>query len=340
MTTKKTSKNKPITLNDVARHADVSAMTVSKVIRNTGRISTKTYERVHEAIAHLGYVPNRLAGSLKQEQSSLVGVIIPSVHNIIFAELLSGINQVLHARGLNTMITTSEFNGDVERELVLTLLSWKPSGLILTGGITRSTSLTKILAAQKCPIIQLWDNDEPGFDVSIGFSHLEAGKMMAEHFLERGYKNIAYVGTERYRDISASHRLKGFQDRLAKAGLKIKTVIFEEDVQQPRTGREATRQLMEKYPETDAIFYHNDTIASGGIAYLYHNGYQIPSQVAVAGFNGISLLNSIEFKMTTIDVERFNVGILAGESLIELMDGKEPPPVVDVEMKLVVGNTT
>lgn len=337
---KKSEQSKPVTLNDVARHANVSAMTVSKVIRNTGSISKSTYAKVHEAIAHLGYVPNRLAGSLRQDQTPLVGVIIPSIHNTIFAEILSGINQVLHSRGLNTMISTSEFNADIERELVLTLLSWKPSGLILTGGITRTASLKKILAAQKCPIIQLWDNDHPGFDMSIGFSHFEAGKIMAEHFLDKGYTRIAYVGTEHHRDVSAANRLKGFQEHLLKQGIKVRKHVLEQGPQLPQTGREATKELMEKYSDTQAIFYHNDTMAQGGLAYLYHSGYQIPSQVAVAGFNGTSLQNSIEFRLTTIDIERYQVGTFVGESLFELMDGKESVSVQDVEMKLVVGNTT
>ena len=329
-----------VTLPDVAKIAGVSTMTVSKVIRNTGSISAPTRKRVKEAIDELGYVPNMLAGSLSSQINLLVGVIIPNLGTSVFGETLRGINKVLTEAGMHTLIGASENHTDTEEELIRTMLAWRPSGLILTGGVTHSTSTEKLLAAKPCPIVQIWDNDVPKFEVNIGFSHIEAGRITARHLHDKGYRKIAYVGSHHGRDVCAARRYQGFCDQLKEFGLEVVAQIIEEDDREISDGLRGTQNLLGKTTDLDAIYYLNDAMAIGGLTYLHRVGIKTPEQIAVAGFNGTSIGQLISTELTTIEVPRWVIGENAARLLLDRIHGKDTATTVDVELNLVLGNTT
>lgn len=332
--------NKRATLSDVAKLAGVSTMTVSKVIRNTGSISSPTRNRVKEAIDELGYMPNLLAASLSSQTNLLVGVVIPDLGTNVFGEALRGINTVLTEAGMHTLIGASDSHTDREEELIRTILSWQPSGLILTGGITHSASTYKLLANKPCPIIQIWDNDILEFETNVGFSHIEAGKIMARHFFDKGYRKIAYVGAQHQIDVCAARRCQGFRDQLNEFGLNVVTQITELGRRENADGLCGTAKLLQRYADLDAIYYLNDAMAVGGMTHLNRIGVKTPEQIAVAGFNGSSIGQLISTDLTTIDVPRWDIGETAARMLLDSIRGKATVNRVDVEPKLVIGNTT
>nr|WP_067288814.1 LacI family DNA-binding transcriptional regulator [Marinobacterium profundum] len=333
-------KKKLVKLDDVAQLAGVSRMTVSKVLRGAGSISEKTSARVLAAADELGYVKNFLAGSLKSQTSSFVGVIIPSASNAIFAEILSGINEQLRPHGLNTLIGESLFDGKIEEDLIRTMLSIQPLGMIICGGLNHTESAVKLLNFKHCPSVHLWRPDEDFGDVSIGPCHVEAGQLMAQHFLERDFKHVGYIGAELGKDLCAEIRHVAFVEALQAAGKTVVEVIDPNLPRQAESGRELTRQLMAKYPETDAIFYLNDAMAVGGTAWLCEQGIPVPGQVAVAGFNGTSIGHSIRTRITTVDLPRHGIGTAAGNAIIALAAGEKPQRIVRSPICLVQGNTT
>ena len=133
------------TIVTVAAAAGVSPMTVSKVLRGTGRISAATRQRVMQVADELGYVPNGLAGALSSQSSQIVGILIPSIGDIVYAGVLAGINSVLVPRGFASFIGETFFDPENEARLVRTVLSLKPSGLILTGGLERTSATAHVL---------------------------------------------------------------------------------------------------------------------------------------------------------------------------------------------------
>ncbi len=168
-------KTRIVTLLDVAVKAGVSSMTVSKVLRGVGNISEETRQRVRCAADELGYLPNNLAGSLSSRKSRMVAVIIPSMSDIVFSEVLSGVNAILRPNGLHTFIGESHFDPGIEADLVREMLSFRPAGLLLNGGMARSAACDKLLERRTCPAIQLWDCDNEDLDFSAGPSH-DAGR--------------------------------------------------------------------------------------------------------------------------------------------------------------------
>ena len=337
------SKGKPpqkVRLTEVAQRAGVSSMTVSKVLRGTGSISEKTSERVKQAADELGYVPNSLAGSLSSKKSTFVGVIIPSAGDVIFAEILSGINERLRPHGLNTLIGETLFDGVLEEEILRTMLSLQPAGLIINGGINRTERGKVLLERRNGPLIQIWDADDSCGDVNIGLSHRQAGRRMARHFLERGYRSIGYVGTELQKDICAHQRFLGFVERIEETGLSVTCEIETDLPRQASSGPVLTERLLQRAPETDAIFYLNDAMAVGALSWLHDAGVSVPGKLAVAGFNGTSLAHTIRTRVTTLDVPRRGIGEAAGQALTDILQGHDVAPHQRIDPVFVAGNTS
>lgn len=331
---------KKVTLSDVAKLADVSTMTVSKVIRETGSISAPTRQRVREAIEELGYLPNLIAGSLSSQTNLMVAVIIPNLGNTVFGATLRGINEVLKEAGMHTFIGASDYHTDIEEELIRTMLPWQPCGLILMGGITHSTSTYRLLGARPCPIIQLWDNDVPEFDVNVGFSHIEAGRIVARHFHDKGFRKIAYVGSRHDKDVCAARRYQGFCDELNKHGLEVLSQIADAGDREIPDGLRSTQELLNRTKDIDAIYYLNDAMAVGGLTHLHSVGIKTPEQIAVAGFNGSSIGQLISTDLTTVDTPRWRIGDIAARSLLDCISGVDVPKQIDVAPHLIKGNTT
>ncbi|MEK1932446.1 MAG: LacI family DNA-binding transcriptional regulator [Pararhizobium sp.] len=333
-------RGKPVTLVEVAAKAGVSRMTVSKVMRAVGNISEETRKRVRRVADELGYLPNSLAGSLSSRKSRMVAVIIPSMSDVVFSEVLSGVTAILRPRGFHTFIGESHFDPDVETDLIREMLSFRPAGLLLNGGMARSWDAERLLEKRNCPAIQLWDCDNTDLDFSVGPSHAEAGHLVATHFLERGLRRIAYIGAELEKDLCARSRYLSLQSSLAAAGVELVGVTSETKPRQAATGRSLTQQLMRDDPDIQAIHFLNDAMALGGLSYLHEAGIAVPGQVSVVGFNGTSIPNTVRTRLTTIDMQRTAIGETAAHALLNMLVNANAERSWRAALHLVQGNTT
>lgn len=315
-------------------------MTVSKVMRNIGNISEKTRLRVQEAARELGYVPNSLAGSLSSRKSQLVAVIIPSMSDVVFSEVLSGANSVLKTQGLQTFFGESHFDPETEAGLIRAMLSFQPAGLLLNGGMARNEDAAALLAQRHCPAIQLWDSEASLLDFSAGPSHEEAGRLVAEHFRSRGLTRIAYVGAELERDLCARQRYMSLRTALAKDGIDVVAEISEDMPRQAVSGRALTERLLATHPAIEAIHFLNDAMALGGLSWLHEAGIAVPEQISVIGFNGTSIPNTVRTRLTTVDVPRKPIGEIAATALLDIMNGKQTMRAWQAPIRIVEGNTT
>lgn len=335
-----TAKRPNVTLADVATRAGVSRMTVSKVLRNTGSISEDTRNKILAAVDELGYVKNSLAGLLSSQKSAIVGIIIPSASDSVFAEVLSGTNSVIRPHGYSTLIGETLFDPQIEYDTLSTMLSLQPAGLIVSAGVDRLAKTKALIAQRRCPLVSVWDKDDLDSDLTIGLSHREAGSRIADHFLERGHRLIGYVGSEMDLDTCALHRFEGFRDTLAIAGIGVREEIAEDAPRQSPTGRTLTEALVRKFPDITAIFYLNDAMALGGLSWLHNAGISVPGQVAAAGFNGTSIDHAIRTKLTTIDVPRRAIGVAAASALLSFVRNDSSFDEYQLEITLTQGNTT
>jgi LacI family gluconate utilization system Gnt-I transcriptional repressor len=312
-------------------------MTVSKVLRGTGRISQETRARVLRAAEELGYVPNRLAGALSSQTSNLVGVLIPSISDDVYSGVLAGINAVLHPEGLTSLIGETFFDAANEARLVHMMLSMKPAGLIVTGGLDRTDQTARLLRQSGLRCVQLWDGDRPGLDATVGLSHRAAGRIAAEAFLSVGVRRACYVGADLQRDLCAGRRMEGFVQTVRAAGAECRHVTDPGLPRNAEGGQILTERLLSQGPIPEAIHFLNDAMGIGGLRALLAAGISVPGQVSVIGFNGTALRHAIRTRLTTIEVPLHEVGERAAAAVI-----RPDPDMATVDLvaaRLVPGTT-
>lgn len=318
-----TSDNKrPLTLRDVSEATGVSEMTVSRVLRNRGDVSEKTRVKVLAAAKEIGYVPNKIAGALASNRVNLVAVIIPSLSNMVFPEVLTGINEVLETTALQPVVGVTDYRPEKEEKVLYEMLSWRPSGVIIAG-LEHTEAARAMLNAAGIPIVEIMDTDGKPVDAMVGISHRRAGSEMAKAILKAGYRHIGFMGTKMPLDHRARKRFEGFTEALAKEGVEIEDRNFYSGGSALAKGREMTAEMLERSPDLDFLYYSNDMIGAGGLLYLLDQGIDVPGQIGLAGFNDVELLQGLPRKLATMDACRLEIGRMAAEIIAKQLDNPE-----------------
>ena len=335
-----TPAKRPLTLRDVSDASGVSEMTVSRVLRNRGDVSDATRKRVLAAAKELGYVPNQIAGSLASQRVNLVAVIIPSLSNMVFPEVLNGINQVLEDT-LQPVVGVTDYLPEKEERVLYEMLSWRPSGIIIAG-LEHTEATRAMLKNAGIPVVEIMDTDGRPVDAMVGISHRRAGLEMAKAILKEGYEHIGFMGTKMPLDHRARKRFEGFTEGLAKEGIEIEDRAFYSGGSALAKGREMTQEMLERSPELDFLYYSNDMIGAGGLLYLIDQGVDIPGQIGLAGFNGVELLQGLPRQLATMDACRAEIGQAAARIVLDsTSDTPDPdlPRTITLKPTLSYGDT-
>ena len=334
------SSKRPLTLRDVSEASGVSEMTVSRVLRNKGDVSEATRARVQDAARQLGYVPNKIAGALASQRVNLVGVIIPSLGNMVFPEVLSGISDTLEDSELQPVVGVTGYLPEKEEKVLFEMLSWRPSGIIIAG-LEHSDASRAMLNQTDIPVVEIMDVDGEPVDACVGISHRRAGRMMAEAIIEEGYRKIGFLGTKMPLDHRARKRFEGFTRTLAQAGIEIADQEFYSGGSALLKGREMTQAMIERCPGLDFLYFSNDMIGAGGLLYLMENQINVPHKIGLAGFNGVELLEGLPKQLATMDACRHEIGQRAAEIVLARQDQPRPdePTTVTLSPKLNFGDT-
>jgi len=322
---------RPLTLRDVSEASGVSEMTVSRVLRNRGDVSAATREKVLRAAKELGYVPNKIAGALASQRVNLVAVIIPSLSNMVFPEVMTGISQILEDTELQPVVGVTDYQPEKEERVLFEMLSWRPSGVIIAG-LEHSDASRAMLKASGIPVVEIMDVDGTPIDTCVGISHRRAGREMAQAIIKGHYERIGFMGTKMPLDHRARKRFEGFTEALGKAGIEIAEREFYSGGSALAKGREMTAAMLERDPELDFLYYSNDMIGAGGLLYLMENGYDIPAQIGLAGFNGVELLQGLPRQLATMDACRQEIGRKAAEIIAQRVE--EPDIELDKRVEL------
>lgn len=335
----RTAANRPLTLRDVSEASGVSEMTVSRVLRGRGDVSEATRARVLEAARTLGYVPNRIAGSLASQRVDLVAVMIPSLSNMVFPEVLTGINLGLEGSGLQPVMGVTNYRPEVEERVLYEMLSWRPTGVILAG-LEHTEAARRMLAEARIPIVEIMDTDGEPVDAMVGISHRRAGREMARAIIGQGYERIGFLGTKMPLDHRARKRFEGFTEALAKAGVEMADQEFYEGGSALLKGREMTEAILTRTPDLDFLYYSNDMIGAGGLLWCLDRGIAVPERLGLAGFNGVELLEGLSRRLATMDACRLEIGRRAA-GIIAARTGESDAGGVRVELQplLQLGDT-
>lgn len=324
-----------VTLTEVARLSGVSEITVSRVLRNSGPISEHTRQKVMEAVNKIGYVPNRLAGSLASAESNLMGVIIPSLSNIVFPEVLRGIHAALDPSGLQPVVGVTDYDRDTEEDLVRSLLAWKPRAMLIVG-FDHTDVTRRMLRNADIRIAELMDIDSEPIDIAVGMSHRGAGIDTGRHLIERGYRRFGFVSHDWAKDYRALLRYEGLVQALTESGLSLVDQEHFDGPTSTMAGRQGLAALLARTPDIDAVVFTNDDMAVGGVFHCLAENIVLKEELAIFGFNGLSIGEALPQPLSTIRSHRFDIGKTAVEMILQERDG---PKVINTGYEIVIGGT-
>ena len=321
-----------ITLSDVAKLAGVSAITVSRALNTPAQVSPETLQRVRDAVARTGYVPNLLAGGLASNRSRLVAALIPTIAGSVFLETVQALTDTLAAQGFQLMLGQSGYSGAREDALIDAIVGRRPDGIVLTG-IMHSPEGRRRLLASGIPVVETWDLTPTPIDMLVGFSHEKVGMQAAAWLHRKGYRRPAIVTAEDHR---AGLRRAGFEAGLRELGVKRVPACV---VSAPSTlgnGRAALLDLLAQDARVDVIFCSSDVLAHGVLTEAQAQGIGVPGQLAVMGFGNLGFAADLYPALTTVHVDGAAIGAQAARFIVERAEGRDTGPRVrDIGFSIV-----
>lgn len=337
------TEKRPPRIDEVARIAGVSPITVSRALRQPEKVAEEKRRRIQAAIEQTGYEPNQDAIRLRARgrpaaaaASTLVAAFVSNIANPQFSRAVRACAEVLEPAGYRLMMGETAYSYARETAMIQSLRDLRPAAVLFTGVIELEEN-REALRALGVPVMETWAYPQDPIDMLVGFSNFDGGRLVGEHFGERGYRRVAYVGRGGGRGVL---RLQGFKEGLAKHGLR---PIAELPVEGPAglaEGRAAMTALLEQDEAPDAAFFGNDLLAIGALFEARRRGLSVPGDLAVAGFGDIELAEALEPGLTTVHIDSDDIGRRAGQMLLTRLGGGAPERSIElVELSLVVRAT-
>lgn len=326
-------------LEDIAKLTGVSKMTVSRVLRGGAGFSDATRDKVRKAAERLGYIPNRIAAAFGSDQAStLVGMCVPRLTSGLFGHVLDGVDRALTRLGFQLMIGANDHSPSEEEAWVRQVVSWRPAGLILSAR-NHTPATVDLLRKTAMPVVEIWDLTTSPIDLAVGFSHHDCGVEMGQHLIRRGRRRAGYVGALARADVMGSARLEGFRSALAQSGHPLTDQEVLHDAPGFYAGYYGLETLLARRPDLDSVYFHNDEMAIGGLAFCQSRGLRVPEDIGIAGWGGMEAASILPKRLTTTMVPTTAIGKAAAEALVARLTGAEVREVTVVPTRLVPGET-
>jgi LacI family gluconate utilization system Gnt-I transcriptional repressor len=308
-----------VRVEDVAREAGVSPITVSRALSNPEKVKEETRRKVAEAVAKTGYVVNSFASSLRSGRSSIISVFVSNLQNQHFANAMQGCADALEGSRYRLLMAQTGYSETLQEDVVEQVLPFRPAAAMFTG-VVQSEHTRAQLKALGIPVMEMWDYRPDPIDMLVGFSNAEGGRLMGEHFGRRGFRRIAYAGRTEDR---GAQRLEGFREGLAAFGGQVDFVLPLEGKRTILEGMAALEQIRAALPGCDAIFFGTDVLAVGAMLKARHLNIAIPDEIAVAGYGDLEFSKQLFTPLTTVHIASYEMGRAAGEMLRRRLQREE-----------------
>ncbi len=308
-------------------------MTVSRALNKPDSVRPELRQRVLDAVQELGYVHNHLARSLSSSRSNVIGLVLPSLENSIFAQTVKGISDVLRPLGYHLMLAESPDDPEDEEQVIGAFVSQRVGGLILHGTVHTSATV-RMLHASRTPVVENGDLPADPIDMVVSYSNRDAAKAMTLHLARLGYSRIAFAGLAS--NPRAEERQKGFLEALKEIG---QTPDPSRIVRVSRGfvgGAEAISYVAAHLPDTDALFCAGDVMAVGALFDCDRRGWSIPERLAIASFDDVDLMRHVSPAITSLRLPRYEIGRRSAELLLQRIGARKPSTTtVDLGFEIV-----
>lgn len=327
------ARNRNVTIREVARAANVSVSTVSRVLNNKGDVAQETYERVRAVIEELGYTSSLAARSMRSRRTGVIGLIMPDVEDPYAFQIMRGINRAIAQYGYDLILYTSGSTKKVspperEKRYVSLLDSITDGVLIVTPATTTFPTSS--------PVVVIDPNiDEPECHAVIATNYAGALAVM-DYLIGLGHRRIGFIGG-RPELKSAIQRLQGYQDGLRKAGIPLDPDLIQNGDYTQEAGFVGAQRLLHLPNPPTAIFAANDQTAFGVIQAARQMGLEVPQDLSVVGFDNLPETAYFNPPLTTVDQSIDKMGYVATEILIGLIRGESPDSLLyEIPTRLII----
>lgn len=333
-------------IKDVARKAEVSISTVSNVINGTKYVSDELKQKINRVIAELNYEVDPVARSLKSKRTMSIGVIITNINRVFFTQVIKGIEDTASKKKYSISFCNSDDKIETEKHFVQMLKNNWLDGIILDSvADMEEIEYFKYLSSlgnhkKHIPVVSIERRIE-GYGIdSIVVNNKEGSSMATRHLIECGCKRITHI-TGPLNSCMVQDRLQGYREEIINKGFEIDEKLIVPGDFSPLSGYQAVKQLLLNGDEFDGIFAANDQMAIGAMKAIKEYGYRVPEDIKVVGFDNTFVASIVEPSLTSINIPKYKLGILAAETIIKKIENDSNETVcLELPINLVVRQST
>ena len=322
------------TIVDVARQANVSTQTVSRVINNKGEISPATRQRVVETIQALGYRPNNVARGLASRRTRSLGLLVPDITNPFFSGVARGIEDLAHEHGYTVFVCNAIEDTQREAEMFASLEDKQVDGIIVCSPRLPDEKLFPLLERHSASIV-VNRRVQPAIAGMVRVDAFAGARLAVQHLLRQKRRVIAFLaGPET--SFVGHERIRGYTDALEEAGQIVDPALIVHCPPYLYAGKQATSALLSAQRGIDGLICYNDVIAIGALQACTELGLHIPERIALIGFDDIPFAAFVTPALTTLRVPIYAIGTRAAQMLFERLEGKMAQQEIILTPELVV----
>jgi LacI family transcriptional regulator len=313
-----------ITIRDVAKHAGVSAATVSRVLNKPDMVDPETKARVRQAMETLNFQPNAIARGLSSQRMDTIGVVVPGINDLFFDELYRGIERETRHNNMKVLLFDTQHDRHRAQEGFVFLKQHQVGGIIFTSRLV-DENYDPVISRLGIPIVL-------ALTEATGKTPLPAYKVddvkavfdAVSYLVSRGHRRIGMISGELLGDRTSELRLQGFKAGLSHYGIPYREGIVEAGDYRFEGGYTAMRKLLERQEENrlTAIFAASDEMAIGAMRCLYDNGLRVPDDISVVGFDDLSVARMVMPSLTTVAQPFVTIGEQVVRCLLQMIHSR------------------
>lgn len=326
-------------LSEVARHANVSTATVSRVLNQPDKVSAAVRERVQHSIDALQYTPDSAARALRSGRSRTVGAVIPTLGVGVFAEGVEAMQIRLAEYGYTLLIASAQYDPARERRAIGSLMERGVDGLLLVGN-SHGEDTYAAIRRHRIPFLTTYVSEAPPDVPAVGIHNEQAAGEVAQHLLGLGHRVVGVIANLQQSNDRSLARLRGVQQTLAAAGIPLPMGMVYRADHSLAQGGQGLRALMAANPSLTAVICTTDTLAIGAIAEARAMGWPVPGRLSVTGFDDIELAALIDPPLTTVNIAADLIGRVAVDHLMRLLQGQAIEHSTHLPCRLIARGST
>jgi LacI family transcriptional regulator len=311
------------TIKDVAKYANVSIATVSRIVNGLPGYSEDTKKKVQEAIEALGYQPNAIARGLINKRTQTIGVLFPEVSGMLSSEVLEGVESAAHDGGFSVIVCNTTSSGKRTVKYLRLLQEKRVDGIIFASEDVKE-EYYKIFQEMKVPVV-LVSTASSNYDLPfVRVNDFKGAFHATEYLIKKGHKQIGMIGGSKSDPIAGIPRMNGFKEALQKHNLAFsENHLTTNEGYRFQNGKESLPVLLKQLPHMTALFAASDEMAIGAMSAAHQLGIKVPEELSIIGYDNLKIAEMCYPALTTVSQPLKDMGQTAGQILVKLIKGEE-----------------